>query len=247
MKAFRGVAVLGLLLAVCAARAAAHDLVLFEGQGGERGAGVPAGPLPQDRGWEAFDRADDPGHAVFTGLGPARDQTLAMDQADLEQVFDLLGRTRHIPDKSPAEPRFGYASSLPGDSTVLLVRLDDCPEICGPVLEVELRRDAQGLAQVPDLRLSPAVHAGIATRSGLRLGLTRSQVKAVLGQPRYEDEVSLHYGAMYERTFNLDEVLARGRDQTFAGRLVDVYRCIAVTLDQGRVSGLWVQQRTDWR
>lgn len=238
MKAFRGVAVLALLLAVCAARAGAQDHALFEGQDRDRGDGVPAGPLPQDRGWEAFDRAGDPGHAVFTGLGSTRDQALAMEQAGLEQVFGLLGRTRRMPDKSPAEPRFGYASSLPGDSTVLLVRVDDCPDICAPVLELELRRDAQDLAR-PDLRPSPAVHAGVATRSGLRLGLTRSQVMAVLGRPRYEDETSLHYGAMYGRTFNLDE--------TFAGRLVGVYRCIAVTLDQGRVSGLWVQQRTDWR
>lgn len=246
MKAFRGVAMLGLLLALCAARAAAHDLVLFEGQDGERSAGVPAGPLPRDRIWEAFDRAHDPGHAVFTGLGPARDQTLSMDLAGLDQVFDLLGRTCRMPGEHGSEPCFGYASSLPGDTTVLLVRLDDCPENCISVLELELRRDAQGLAR-PDLRPSPAVHAGIATRSGLRLGLTRSQVLAVLGRPRYEDEVSLHYGAMYERTFNQDEVLARGRDETYAGRLVDVYRCIAVTLDQGRVSGLWVQQRIDWR
>jgi hypothetical protein len=246
MKAFRGFAVLGLLLAVCAARATAHDDVFLEGQGrGRQADGLP-GPRPQDQGWEVFDRADDPAHAIFTGLGPERDQILAMDQAGLEQVFGLLGRTRRIPDAFPAEPCFGYASSLPGDSTVLLVRLDDCPEICFPVLEVELRRDARGLAHAADLWPSPAVHAGIATRSGLRLGLTRDQVKAVLGRPRYEDEISLHYGALYEHSFNRDEVLARGRDEGCAGRLVGVYRCIAVTFDQGRVSGLWVQQRIDW-
>lgn len=237
MRTFRGLAALGLLLAVLPVQAWTQDVL--------RPDWAPT-PPQLDPIRAAFEPFADPAHAVFTCLGPARDQALSMDLAGLDQIFGLLGRTCHLPGEHGSEPCFGYASSLPGDTTVLLVRLDDCPENCGPILEVDLRRDTRGLDRALSLWPSPAVNQHIATRSGLRLGLTREQVTAVLGRPRFEDEVSLRYGALYERTFSQDEALARGWDGDRAGRLVDVQRCIKVTLNQGRVSGLWIRQHIFW-
>ena len=203
-------------------------------------------PLPPDKGKEAFDRANDPAHLVFTGLGPAKDQTLIVDETRRDQVFDLLGRTKRIPDEYPMVPCFGYKSSLSGDTTVLLATMEDCPANCDRVFILKLFRDAQGYAYAKHLHPSPGVNKNIATQSGLRLGLTRDQVKAILGWPQHEEEKFLQYGAMYDRVLTRDEVLARGRDASVVGQPAGVYRSIVITFTKDRASGILLYHRVSW-
>lgn len=208
--------------------------------------GKPPVPLPLDKGKAAFDRAMDPGHAVLTGLGPAKDQTLTLDETTQEQFFALLGRVERIPDKHPDYPAFGYVSSLPGDSTVLLLIVEGWPASGQRVYEAELRSDGAGYEFAKSLHPSAAVNKDIATRSGLRLGMTKKEVKALLGWPLHEDKNGLWYGASFKHTFPLAEVLARGCDAKYAQDWALVYRNIDIQFTKGRASSILLFHRITW-
>lgn len=206
----------------------------------------PPVPLPFDEGRDSFERVNDPAHLVFTGLGVARDQNLIVDQSGPAQFFALLGKTQRIPGQHPMVPCFGYKSNLPGDSTILLVTVDECPEICNRIFEIELRRNAQDYTYIKHLHPTTGVNKDIATQSGLRLGLTRDEVKAILGWPHREDKETLVYGVQYKHFFTEQEVLARGHDAKYAREWELVFRFITIGFTNDRASRVDIYQRITW-
>lgn len=235
-----------MLLALCPAWTTAYVITFSDGRYLQDNDDGPPILLPLDKGKAAFDRAMDPGHVVLTGLGPAKDQTLTLDATTQDQVFAMLGRAERIPDKYPRYPTFGYVSSLPGDSTVLLLTREGWPASDKRVYLAELRSDSAGYEFAKNLHPSPGVNKDIATQSGLRLGLTKDQVKALLGWPLHEDENRLWYGATYDHVFTLDEVLARGCGAKYAGQPAGVYQNIIVAFVGGRASSVWILHRITW-
>ncbi|WP_449243410.1 hypothetical protein [Desulfovibrio sp.] len=206
----------------------------------------PSVALRPDQGRAAFERVNAPANVILTGLGPSEGQTLTLDRTGMRQVLDLLGKADPLPDDCPGVPLFGYKSARQGDSTVLLVAVDAADTPGSRVYMAELRADARGLKS-KSLRSSQAVHAGIATQSGLRLGLTRAQVAAILGWPQHEDKKSMEYGAVQEQAFSLDEIRARGHEKDAGGGPASVYRVIHLAFDkESRVSRLWLYHRVSW-
>jgi len=246
MQTLRNLVVTFALLALSPVWAAAYEIMFSEGQYWVDSAEGPLIALPLDKGKAAFDRAMDPGHVILTGLGPAKDQTLTLDETTQEQFFAVLGRAGRIPDKHPDYPAFGYVSSLPGDSTVLLLIVEGWPASGQRVYEAELRSDGTGYEFAEHLQPSPAVNKNIATQSGLRLGLTKDQVKVLLGWPLHEDKNGLWYGASFKHTFPLAEVLARGCDAKYAQDWALVYRNIDIRFTKGRASSILLFHRITW-
>lgn len=206
----------------------------------------PPEPLPFDEGRDSFERINDPAHLVFNGLGAARDQNLIVDQSSPTEFFALLGKTQRIPGQHPMVPCFGYKSSLPGDTTVLLVTVDECQGICSRIFEIELRRNSHGYAYIKHLHPTTAINKDITTQSGLRLGLTKDEVKAILGWPHREDKDSLVYGVQYKHFFTEQEVLARGHGADYAQEWEFIFRFITITFAQGKANSVDIYHRITW-
>ncbi|HMM40029.1 MAG TPA: hypothetical protein PKB11_14825 [Desulfovibrio sp.] len=202
--------------------------------------------LPPDVGKAAFERVMDPAHLVLTGLGPAKDKTLTVDQDGPAEMFAILGRVPRLPDEAPTAPGFGYRSHRPGDATVLLVRADDCPETCDRIYSFELRSDSRGLPLAENLHPSPGLDTNAATASGLRLGMTRDEVKAVLGRPQEELPDALRYCAIRKLFLSVQEVLERGRPEKYAKEWQLLYRCIDVTFRDDRADSIFILHRLTW-
>lgn len=206
----------------------------------------PSASLPQDQGKAAFDRISGPAHATFIGLGQGRDQTLTLDQTGAAQAFALLGRAERVPDDCPSVPCFGYKSSVSADSTVLLLAVDAWSTPGNRVFVAELRSDGKRYEFAEHLQPSPAVNKNIATQSGLRLGLAKDQVKAILGWPQHEEKNSLEYGAVRAQDFTRAEAAARGHEQDYSGAPAGVYRVIHVHFSKDSVDRIWVYHRITW-
>ncbi|MCM0755521.1 hypothetical protein M7784_09715, partial [Desulfovibrio aminophilus] len=177
---------------------------------------------------------------------PAGDQSLIPDQADATRLFAVLGAAPKIHMSGEIVDRYGYVSSVPGDPTVLLVMVDNCPGPCERVFHLELRRNPGDFPRPAAMQPTPGLSAAVATKSGLRLGLTKAQVKAVLGWPQEEEENVLRYGAARAVSFSREEVLARGFPEKYVrmGQYID--RFIKVTFTNGRADAIRLDHRTVW-
>jgi len=205
----------------------------------------PARQMPPILAPQAFDWIMDPAQGAFTGLGPDGNRTLVVDRTPPEELFAILGRVPRLPDKAPETPTFGYVSSRPGDTTVLLARLDDCPTNgCDRLFRVELRADALGLSLADHLHPTPGLGRDAATASGLRLGMTRKEVRAILGEPRREDSHAMFYEADSKRW--LTEAEQEDRAFSPGEDIVLVARTIEVAFREERAISIAVQHRLFW-
>jgi hypothetical protein len=162
----------------------------------------PDQTLPPAEGKALLERLLNPAHMAVSGFGEAGNATLRAGDDTREALFGLLGPAKRLPDWRRCAHDFGYVSSRPGDSTVVVVRMaNPCLEnidhvsaflVCfsPTVLPKEYRPYLKRF--VP----SAGVHAGLATQSGLKLSLTRPEVEAVLGQPLWKEKDFYSYGAV---------------------------------------------------
>ena len=160
--------------------------------------------LPPKEGKAILERLLNPAHVTVTGLGEAGNATLRMGDDTKAALFALLGPAKRLTDWQRCVHEFGYISARPGDSTVVVVNmanpcLDNEDYVSGflvcfspSVLPKEYRPSLKRF--VP----SAGIHAGLATQSGLKLGMTRAEVEAVLGKPLWKENDSYSYGALGE-------------------------------------------------
>jgi len=105
---------------------------------------------------------------------------------DQERVPVLFGK---IPVSEPSlEDMHGvegwcYTAATPSDRTavLLLYGVDKGDAVIAVVSDVAFIRQPSLCAR------TPRVHAGLATLSGIRLGMSRAQVRAILGRPMAAD------------------------------------------------------------
>ncbi|WP_156904605.1 hypothetical protein [Desulfovibrio aminophilus] len=202
--------------------------------------GQPPVKLSPERARESIERVNDPAHLVFTGLGPDGNQSLTVDRDVRDRLFAVLGRAKRLHEPGVEVPIYGYVSSRPGDHTVLTARLDDMPGAPWRIYELDVFADPRMIPEAKGLQPCAGVNAAVATKSGLRLGLTKDEVKAILGWPHAEDENTLSYGT-YETLFlTLEEARARGYDAEAARRAAGRGREIRFNFAQGRVVSFYV-------
>lgn len=127
----------------------------------------------------------DPKHLA---IGPFGDDNLhiAVESIPSDRIPQVFGPAVDLKPRFKDLSEFTghcYISTRPGDRTAVLfveglnVTLDT----------VAVFADKTMLAYPNRCGASVRVHAGLATRSGLRLGLTRGQVRAILGPPHGSD------------------------------------------------------------
>lgn len=134
---------------------------------------------------EVFNRIFDERHDRFVGFGPEGNATLTVDESLKADVERTLGTAMRLNMGGYEERVLCYASSRPGDDTVALFTLSKCPENCQRVSEIQVRAKKREVRVLDKCGRVPGVHAGLATESGLRLGMTAAEAEAVLGKPQH--------------------------------------------------------------
>jgi len=134
---------------------------------------------------EMTNRIFDERHDRFVGFGPEGNATLTVDESLRADVEATLGTTTRLNLGGYEERVLCYASSRPGDDTVALFTLSKCPENCQRVSEIQVRARKREVRVLSKCARVPGVHAGIATESGLHLGMTAAEAEAVLGKPQH--------------------------------------------------------------
>ncbi|MES9994476.1 hypothetical protein [Desulfovibrio aminophilus] len=200
----------------------------------------PPVKLSPERAKESIARINDPAHLVFTGLGPDGNQSLTVDRDVRDRLFAVLGRAKRLHEPGVEVPIYGYVSSRPGDHTVLTARLDDMPGVPWRIYELDVFADPRMIPEAKGLQPTPGLSAAVATKSGLRLGLTKDEVKAILGWPHGEDENMLGYNAYDVRSLSPQEARGRGYDAETARRAAICSREIRFHFAQGRVVSFYV-------
>ena len=200
-----------------------------------------------------FDRIFDERHDRFVGFGPDANATLTVDESLRHDVERVLGTTTRLNVGGYEERVLCYASSRPGDDTVALFTLSKCPDNCQRVSEIQVRAKKREVRVLDKCARVPGVHAGIATKSGLRLGMTAAEVEAVLGNPQHIQKglqgTMWFYAASVGVALSDEEADRRGYPQLSYGRMdfpwhLGFDKFIVLWLREGRVSAwrVWL----DW-
>ena len=166
---------------------------------------------------EVIGRIFDERHDRFVGFGPGGNQTLMVDESLYGDVTATLGKTTRLNLGGYEERVLCYASSRPGDDTVALFTLSKCPENCSRVSEIQVRARKREVRVLDKCAAVPGVHVGIATESGLKLGMTATEAEAVLGPPQHIQKglqgTMWFYGARVSVQFSDEEAGRRGYPQ----------------------------------
>ncbi len=158
-------------------------------------------------------RVFDERHDRFLGFGSNGDQALTVDESVHQDVTATLGKAKRLNLGGYEERMLCYASTRPGDDTVVLFTLSKCPENCTRVMEIQVRAKKREVRVLDKCAATPGVHAGIATQSGLKLGLTRAEVQAILGPPQATRGDTWLYAASVSVAFSKEEATRRGYPQ----------------------------------
>jgi len=158
-------------------------------------------------------RVFDERHDRFQGFGPNSDQALTVDESWHQDVTATLGKARRLDAGGYEERMLCYTSARPGDDTVVLFTLPRCPDECKRVAEIQVRPQKRDVRVLDKCSATPGVHAGIATQSGLKLGLTRAQVQAILGPPQATRGDKWLYAASVSVALSKEEATRRGYPQ----------------------------------
>lgn len=158
-------------------------------------------------------RVFDERHDRFQGFGPNDDQALTVDESAHQDVTAVLGKTQRLNVGGYEERMLCYTSARSGDDTVALFTLSHCPDDCKRVMEIQVRAQKREVRVLDKCSATTGVHAGLATQSGLRLGLTRAQVQAILGPPLATRGDKWLYAASVSVAFSKEEATRRGYPQ----------------------------------
>lgn len=163
---------------------------------------------------EIFERIYDEAHDRFVGFGPEGNATLTVDESLRADVEGVLGTTTRLNVGGYEERVLCYASSRPGDDTVALFTLSKCPENCQRVSEIQVRARKREVRVLDKCAKVPGVHAGLATESGLHLGMTGAEAEAVLGTPQHIEKglqgTMWFYAASVSVAMSREEATRRG-------------------------------------
>lgn len=184
-------------------------------------------------------------------ISTSRDTPIAQEQLTLswltleedteEGVLARFGKTPSLPG---GEYRFYhcYEDAESGAVTVLSgVRPD--------VFQVTLADSKQRLAKGTVCRRVPQGAFNTATKGGLRLGLRRAEVKALLGEPLRETPERLYYSTTVRIPMSAEDrayfskTLPGFRDED---AYFDSLRAITVRLNKGRVYSFTLRKTTSW-
>ncbi len=155
-------------------------------------------------------RVFDERHDRFQGFGPIGEAALTVDESVHQDVQAVLGKAKRLNLGGYEERMLCYTSARPGDDTVALFTLSHCPDDCTRVMEIQVRADKREARVLDKCAATKGVHAGIATQSGLKLGLTRAQVQAILGPPQAQRGDKWLYAAAVSVKFSEEEYARRG-------------------------------------
>jgi len=158
-------------------------------------------------------RVFDERHDRFQGFGPNGGQALTVDESVHQDVTTTLGKAKRLDVGGYEERMLCYTSASPGDDTVALFTLSHCPDDCTRVMEIQVRAQKRDVRVLDKCSATPGVHAGIATQSGLKLGLTRAEVQAILGPPQATRGDKWLYAASVSVAFSKEEAMRRGYPQ----------------------------------
>ena len=172
---------------------------------GDTGFGVTM-QYPKDVLIRVFDER----HDRFQGFGPNGDQALSVDESVHQNVTAVLGKAKRLNVGGYEERMLCYTSTRPGDDTVALFTLTHCPDDCTRVMEIQVRAKKREVRVLDKCAATPGVHVDIATQSGLRVGLTRAQVQAILGPPQAQRGDKWLYAASVSVKFSEEEYARRG-------------------------------------
>jgi hypothetical protein len=178
-----------------------YGLLVGEAQAGNKGIPVTAEPFLKvqnpDRnipplGQEGTPPKDiDPRHLTVGPFGPmdgrgAGRLYIRPESIREERIPGLFGK---IPVSEPSlEDMHGvegwcYTAATPSDKTAVLLLYG----VYGLVDAIAVVSDVAFIRQPSLCARTPRVHAGLATLSGIRLGMSRAQVRAILGRPMAAD------------------------------------------------------------
>jgi len=133
----------------------------------------------------------DPRHLTVGPFGPtdgrgASGLYIRVDDMDQEHVPGLFGKVplseASLKDMQEVEG-WCYTAATPSDRTAVLLLYS----IGARIDTIAVVSDVAFIRQPSLCARTPRVHAGLATVSGIRLGMSRAQVRAILGRPMAAD------------------------------------------------------------
>jgi hypothetical protein len=156
-----------------------------------------------------------------------------------ERIPGLFGK---IPVSEPSlEDMHGiegwcYTAATPSDKTaaLLLYGVDNGDATIAVVADVAFIRQPNLCAR------TPRVHAGLATLSGIRLGLTRAEVRAILGRPMAAD--SWRDGIKSENWEPITPALRRKRGWDKSTTHRTRLQTVAIWYEKDKVIGFEVEE-----
>lgn len=208
--------------------------------------------LSDSLGKSIMERLLKPEHMVIIGLGERGQGTLRVGDSAKAELVGVFGPARPLPLGLRCVRDIGYASARPGDSTLVVVGMGsaclDNPDYAVSV-SVYFSPTALPKDYRPHLnRFVPSVgvHAGLATQSGLRLGLTREEVEEILGAPIWKEKDAYYYGADADMELPAELLITRWKwPKDVKGKPGAVQQFMDVWFVGGRVSAFHVRKLYD--
>jgi len=106
-----------------------------------------------------------------------------MDQEHVPQLFGKVPLSEASLKDMQGEEGWCYTAATPSDRTAVLLLYG----IGARIDTLAVVSDVAFIRQPSLCARTPRVHAGLATLSGIRLGMSRAQVRAILGRPMAAD------------------------------------------------------------
>jgi hypothetical protein len=207
----------------------------------------PPDKLPAEVGEVIVERLINPAHMIVTGLGEMGNATLRVGDSTKAEFLAALGPAKALPYGLKNMRNFGYISTRPGDNTVVVIGMGDSvldnPDyvvslhVCfsPAVLPQKFRPALKNFAP------TRGVHADLATQSGIRLGMTRDEVEAVLGKPLWKEKDSYSYGVVADMILPAKLLITRwGWSQDVQSKAGGIEHRIEVWFVGGRVSAFYI-------
>jgi len=208
--------------------------------------------LSASEGRSIMERLLKPEHMVLTGLGERGEGVLRVGDDTSAVLFRAFGTARPLPLGLRCVREIGYASARPGDSTRVVVGMGSlCLDNPDYVVSVSVYFSPAVLPKDyrPHLKRfvpSVGVHAGLATQSGLRLGLTREEVEGILGAPIWKEKDAYFYGVIADMELPNELLVTRWKwPKETQAKPGGVQHFMDIRFVDGRVSAYHVRKLYD--
>lgn len=183
-----------------------------------------------------------PEHYTILGVPHSGNFIVTLETVRLADLSTLLGPAKEYrPSIAEYEQTMRcYVSARPGDATAILFR-NGINDLASEVTVLADKRRVRHLSQCAP---SPSVEAGLATASGLRVGLSRVQVESILGPPHGLRKEKLLYAAEAKLPITSSVRQRLGwLDPQDTTTTMQIFRGVTIWLDKdGAVSAFQVQQ-----